>query len=288
MSPSHLDRFLNAAKKLKVGTAVLGGDIIPIKKRDLTELVFAQTAWVKETFIPTIKQFRLINPEIAIFMDFGNDDAAVARRIAEEEAGSEFLLIHNKVVALDERTAMAGCMFVPPTPFMLKDWEKKDASDHFGLTGDSAGQGFVTSEAGVEPIDLNETTETIEQHLDALTETLKSPQWKSKDFIFIAHSPPMCTKLDRLRDGRHVGSLAIRHFIKKWGRDGRLKCSLHGHIHEAYETGNIKDEIAKVPCFNLGQTNRDLRALLFDPAAVRRTARLIIAEEERILELSIK
>lgn len=288
ISHGHFRRLLNAAKNIKAGAIIIGGDIIPVKKRNFDELIQGQISWVKETLIPAIEEFRRKSPEIAVFLDFGNDDAAAARSVAEEAAGRDFQLIHGKVVALDERTALAACMFVPPTPFKLKDWEKKDTSDHSGLDIDAESQGYLTSSGTATPIDLNETDETIEQNLEALSEELKSSQWKSKDFIFISHSPPMCTKLDRLRDGRHVGSLAIRHFIKQWGRDGRLKCSLHGHIHEGYETGSVRDKIAKVPCFNLGQSVRDLRALLFDSGDVWGTSRLIIAEEDRITEFPIK
>ena len=33
--------------------------------------------------------------------------------------------------------------------------------------------------------------------------------------------------------GVHVGSLAIRNFIKKWARKGLLIAAFHGHIHES-------------------------------------------------------
>ncbi len=47
--------------------------------------------------------------------------------------------------------------------------------------------------------------------------------------LFVTHAPPYGTKLDRLRDGKHVGSRAIRKCIEKHAPD----LCLTGHIHEA-------------------------------------------------------
>jgi Icc-related predicted phosphoesterase len=47
--------------------------------------------------------------------------------------------------------------------------------------------------------------------------------------IFCPHSPPYDTACDRLRDGRHVGSRALRDFVDREQPD-LLLC---GHIHEA-------------------------------------------------------
>jgi hypothetical protein len=47
--------------------------------------------------------------------------------------------------------------------------------------------------------------------------------------VFVPHAPPARTALDRLRDGRHVGSISVREFIERRAPD-LVVC---GHIHEA-------------------------------------------------------
>jgi Icc-related predicted phosphoesterase len=51
----------------------------------------------------------------------------------------------------------------------------------------------------------------------------------AKDFILVSHTPPVQTNTDRLLNGNHVGSKAVRAFIKE---KQPLLC-LTGHIHES-------------------------------------------------------
>lgn len=50
-----------------------------------------------------------------------------------------------------------------------------------------------------------------------------------KPLVLIAHAPPLNTALDRIRDGLHGGSRAVREFIDKY----RPEYFFCGHIHEA-------------------------------------------------------
>ena len=47
--------------------------------------------------------------------------------------------------------------------------------------------------------------------------------------VLICHAPPLGTPLDRIREGLHAGSRAVREFIEKH-QPGHFFC---GHIHEA-------------------------------------------------------
>lgn len=49
------------------------------------------------------------------------------------------------------------------------------------------------------------------------------------NFILVSHTPPVETKTDRLKNGRHVGSMAVRTFIEE---KQPLLC-MTGHIHES-------------------------------------------------------
>jgi uncharacterized protein len=62
--------------------------------------------------------------------------------------------------------------------------------------------------------------------------------------VLISHPPPAGTTVDRLRNGRHVGSTAIRRFIEK----ARPDICICGHIHE----GKGEDRIGTTHILNPG------------------------------------
>jgi uncharacterized protein len=62
--------------------------------------------------------------------------------------------------------------------------------------------------------------------------------------ILISHVPPYNTKVDTLRNGRHVGSKAIRTIIEQYQPD----VCITGHIHEA----KGQDVIDNTPVYNHG------------------------------------
>jgi Icc-related predicted phosphoesterase len=51
----------------------------------------------------------------------------------------------------------------------------------------------------------------------------------AKPFVLICHAPPLDTALDRIKEGLHAGSRAVREFIEKH-QPAYFFC---GHIHEA-------------------------------------------------------
>ena len=51
----------------------------------------------------------------------------------------------------------------------------------------------------------------------------------AKNFILVSHAPPIQTKTDRLVNGNHVGSSAVRTFIE----EKQPPLCLTGHIHES-------------------------------------------------------
>lgn len=56
-----------------------------------------------------------------------------------------------------------------------------------------------------------------------------APFVEFKPQVLICHAPPLDTALDRIRDGLHGGSRAVREFIEKY-QPAHFFC---GHIHEA-------------------------------------------------------
>ena len=62
--------------------------------------------------------------------------------------------------------------------------------------------------------------------------------------ILISHVPPLNTAVDKLHNGKHVGSKAIRSIIEQYQPD----LCIAGHIHEA----KGHDMIGKTPVYNHG------------------------------------
>jgi Icc-related predicted phosphoesterase len=91
---------------------------------------------------------------------------------------------------------------------------------------------------------FNTPYEFSEQELDSFLASGFAQIGDGKDFILVSHPPPVQTKTDRLVNGNHVGSSAVRTFIEK---KQPLLC-LTGHIHES----RGQDYIGKTLVLNPG------------------------------------
>jgi Icc-related predicted phosphoesterase len=92
--------------------------------------------------------------------------------------------------------------------------------------------------------------ETIMQLANAGCKEVASARWK----VFVPHTPPANTKLDRIFSGKNVGSNSVRTFIEKHQPD----VTICGHIHEARGT----DMIGQTHIVNCGQVARGFYALI--------------------------
>lgn len=191
----------------------------------------------------------------------GNDDPkAYEKTFIEFEEKGYWKYINGKVIKFDEYY-IAGYAYVPPTPFLLKDWEKYDVSRFVDV-------GCVSPEEGFRSVKKEEHVikhETISEDLELLT--------KGMDFsksIFLFHSPPYKTNLDRIstngkmvdyvQPDENVGSIAIRRFIE----NSQPLLTLHGHIHESTSiTGEWKDAIRKTICVNGSTDKKELSLVRF-------------------------
>ncbi len=287
--PNHLDRLLTAAGNLQVDAVIIGGDLIPVWEWTLSASIETQRRWICDVLFPRLAIFLRKSPSTSFFLDFGNDDLMANRPLLEERAGKYFTLIDRQIVALNDNLALVGYMFVRPTPFRLKDWEKVDCAHRAGLDDDILESGAKTGTGVERPYRLKLSDGTMEDDLARLTELLEKPPWQERDFIFVSHCPPVNSALDLLSDGRHVGSLAIRHFIEHWGSNGRLRASFHGHIHESpWMSKRVCDRITGVPCFNAGQKAGQLRALFFNARDIENSTHLVkVGNDEQLYKISI-
>ncbi len=261
----HLTALIDRAKSIKAQGMIIGGDLIPhhLPEDFGADVLKAQIKYLTTVLIPAIAAFKREH-NIPVFLDLGNDDFLYAREYLKPLDGDLHHLLHMNRLPLTKAVDIIGYMCVPPTPFARKDWEKADSASQPLVRGnDAILEGCVSKNGFLQKHRLNPSSgDTIKADLDMLAQKIDKP------FIFISHSPPHNTPLDIIHDGRHAGSVSIAQFIHKWGRQGKLIASFHGHIHESpHRSGSIKTMIGNTLCVNPGQNsgwNAKLRYTVFD------------------------
>lgn len=259
----HEDRYEKLFKAVESGrpyAVFIGGDILPHGFYKTQENDF-----IRGFFLKRLEKLRSAMGDSypRVLLILGNDDA----RTAEDEltgAEKKELLeyVHFRKVKLG-KYPVYGYSFVPPTPFMLKDWEKYDVGIYVDPGCIPPEEGFTTYREQ----DGRKKFSTIKDDLDKL-----AGDDDVSGSIFLFHSPPHDTGLDRIdAEGKFVdnvpvdvnaGSIAIRRFIEH----KQPVLTLHGHIHESARlTGKWKDRIGKTYCFSAAHDGKELALVKFSP-----------------------
>lgn len=113
-------------------------------------------------------------------------------KLVEEALEEMGVNLHRKVVYLEPGVYVAGLGYSPPTPF-------------------------------------GTPSEVSEETLAMWLEELKLKVQDKTPLLFISHTPPYGTKVDKVFSGQHVGSKSVLNFIK----EVQPQVCLTGHIHEA-------------------------------------------------------
>jgi uncharacterized protein len=253
----------------------IGGDLLPsytykiasnqIYDEFLVEFLVKKLSILKE-------KLKGNYPEIFIIL--GNDDIKTEETDLIKASDSKILNYISSKKSEFNRLKIFGYSYVPPTPFLLKDWEKYDVSRYVD-------PGCVSPEEGYRTVKVEESAikySTIKDDLNILT--------KEEDLsnaIFLFHSPPYKTNLDRVaNDGKFIeyvpldlyaGSIAIKRFIEE--RQPFL--TLHGHIHESTRlTGSWKDKIGDTYCFNASHDGPELSLIKFNTKNIEDSVRVLI------------
>lgn len=198
-----------------------------------------------------------------VLMILGNDDPRIEEQAVLEAARQgvwEYL--HQRRVTVGPY-AVYGYAFVPPTPFLLKDWERYDVSRHVE-------PGSVPPEEGRRTVPVSESQVRWRTMAEDLAELFAEPDLTHAIGLF--HAPPYRTALDRAAlDGRmveyapldvYVGSVAVRRFIE----ERQPLVTLHGHIHESARlTGRWRAKIGRTHCFSAAHDGPELAVVRFDP-----------------------
>jgi uncharacterized protein len=262
----HIDRYqklFRAIDEDRPGIVFIGGDIMPGLSQ-VRSVDFVRQDFIYDFIVPELRKLReaLQSEYPRIFIILGNDDGRFPEPSVLSVAGDGYwTYIHDRRIKVGDFT-IYGYAFVPPTPFQLKDWERYDVSRYVD-------PGCISPEEGALSIPMSADERkysTIKEDLDNFT--------GSNDLthaIFLFHSPPHKTKLDRANlDGKmidhipldvHVGSIAIRRFIE----DRQPLITLHGHVHESTElTGFWQDQLGRTVMFNASHKGPELCLIHFD------------------------
>ncbi len=244
---------------------LLGGDLLPHRAVGWTRPGEPDADFLMCFIVPGFREVRRLlgdeYPTICIIL--GNDDARAEEarfRAVAEDGLWRYLNCETATVA---GFTFVGYPFVPPSPFLLKDWERYD-------TDWSVRPGCISPEAGRRTLDIptdDIRSRTIACDIAALFTPGELPRT-----IWLFHAPPYNTILDRAGlDGRavdgapldiHVGSPAIRQFID----EKQPLLTLHGHIHEAPRlTGRWQTTLGRTIALTAAHDGPELALVRIDP-----------------------
>jgi Icc-related predicted phosphoesterase len=265
------DKLFSRIKEERPAAVFLGGDLLPHIR------LAASGDFVTGYLTDRLTDLRGSIPGSdypRLYAIMGNDDIRSEEGAFQElEEKGLWYYAHGRTLRLASFDVFAYA-YVPPSPFLLKDWERYDVSRFVD-------PGSVSPEEGRRSVPVPEYDRkyaTIENDLKQLT------QGKNLDrTICLFHAPPYKTNLDRAElDGKmvdhapldvHVGSIAIRRFIEK----RQPLVTLHGHIHESARImGSWKDEIGRTHCLSAAHDGRELALVRFDPKRPGEAERLLL------------
>jgi len=240
----------------------LGGDLLPHVHRSVRlnnkEIPDFMSDYVIPGFKNVRRQLGCNYPEIFVIM--GNDDHRIEEPAFLEGEKIELWKYLNRSKFKFGPYMIYGYPYVPPTPFLLKDWEKYDVSRFVDPGCTNPAEGFRTAEPDYDP-----EYDTIQKDLETL-----AGNDDMKKAIFLFHTPPYQSLLDRAAlEGKyvdhvpldvHVGSIAVQRFIeekKPW-------ITLHGHIHESARiTGQWKQQFGRTSSFSAAHDGPELAIVKF-------------------------
>jgi Icc-related predicted phosphoesterase len=246
----------------------IGGDIMP--HLGVGE---APTDFIGGFLLPGLARIREAVGDAypRVFVILGNEDPRADEQSIVRASDTGLLTYMHGRKEPFGRWIVHGYSYVPPTPFLLKDWERYDVSRSVEPGCLSPEEGRRTMDADPDEVRLA----TIARDLEALE--------RSNDFengVVLFHSPPRDTNLDHLgRVARavsreapnvHAGSVAIRRFIES----AQPLLTLHGHIHESTRmTGSWRDRIGRTVALSAAHDGPELALVRFeleDPSSATR------------------
>lgn len=271
-SPSRYRKLFERVEEERPEVLLLGGDLLPNAPVEWgkTEEEFMQ--YLFHIFEGLKRKMGDAYPKILIIL--GNDDPrSIESYITEGEANNLWLYMHRRRFVI-MGYPIYGYACTPPSPFLLKDWERYDVSRYVEPGCISPEEGYLTDPKSKEEIQFH----TIHEDLEQLARDADMT-----NAMFLFHAPPYQTDLDltasmgmkieNIYMDTHVGSIAIRRFIEK--RQPHI--TLHGHIHESARlSGSWQTRLTRTYSFSAAHDGNELALIRFIPQSPENATRELI------------
>jgi Icc-related predicted phosphoesterase len=256
--------LLALATERRVRAVILGGDLLPLQG-PFYQTIREQESFTRSFLVPEFHRFLARNPQARLYLLQGNTDWQGSREpLARLTQPRRVILIHGLCSRLGSGHELIGYGHVPPTPFVIKDGERRD------LRADPVPAQRTTPCRSVgERIVVTDVHDHFAGNPSIEEELAELPRPSlCRKAVYAIHSPPYDGTLDVLDDGRAVGSRAVRAFLLRH----QPLLGLHGHIHEAPEvSGAYAARLGRTLCINPGQSTRELHAVHLDLEEVAST-----------------
>lgn len=240
----------------------IGGDILPHAMLAFNE--DTEDSFISDYLIPKFHQIKIQLKENypEVFVILGNDDPRIEEQyLMDGEQAGLWHYINQKQLEF-EGYNIYGYAFIPPSPFMLKDWEKYDVSRYLE-------PGCLSPEEGGRSVSVEISQIKYGTIKKDLVELVGEDDLSRAVFLF--HAPPYKCALDRAAlDGKfvdhvpldvHIGSIAIKEMIEE--RQPYL--TLHGHVHESFRlTGSWRENFGQTISINAAHDGPELALVRFD------------------------
>ncbi|NVM53309.1 MAG: metallophosphoesterase [Candidatus Helarchaeota archaeon] len=241
------ERYLNFYS-IEADYHIIGGDLFPRHGIYFKRLIDVQRNFIDEFLKPLLEQNK---ERTQTLLMLGNDDLEPLEcNILEMQEDGLCHFLHGNKISIEDFEVI-GFKYVPPTPFSLKNIERRDSR---GISQKQFGTAILFQNDGMAmKIDFEAYLKS-QPSIAELLDTLPKPTDFSKA-IYVMHSPPYNSLIDTTVQGESVGSLDIRNFILKY----QPTLVLCGHIHES--PGTI--QLGNTTCINPGQLH-DFAYSLFE------------------------
>ena len=253
----------------------IGGDILPHAMLSLNSFDPYHQDFIGKYLTPRFRELKNLhgNRYLEVFIILGNDDPRFEEAaLISGGAGGLWTYLHDRHIEYG-RFRFYGYSYVPPTPFLLKDWEKFDVSRYVDPGAVSPLEGYRTFPVSLETLEY----ETIK---DDLAGALKGNLERT---VILFHAPPYGTLLD-MADVRgkvvdhvpadpHIGSIAVKNLIE----ERQPWVTLHGHAHETVRLSGVwKENIRGTWCFSASSEGDELAVIEFDLELPWKAVRIVL------------
>jgi len=244
------EELLKRAAVSSAEIIALGGDLFPSipATKNYEQMIPNQVRFIDQFLMPFFERTLEASSVKRILLISGNWDLAYPHLFNEPLEG--LIDLNEEKHLLENGYELIGYPYVPPSPFRPKDYEKMDDPD--SPWPDQKSPSYIRAPEKmdrlipVDPYGYLKQKGTIRDDLGRLPKSIHPERT-----IYVMHSPPFGTQLDRIQGGRFAGSRSIRTFIE----EQQPLLTLHGHIHEsAAISGTSVDRIGETISVNPGQS----------------------------------